>query len=125
MKARSARHPSWLPVALLLALVALAWVPVPAQTPATSDQTPSAPAAPPQTPAPAPAPLAPGKPQDKNQIFRSTVDIVSLNVTVIDNQNRYITDIGEKEFSVFEDGVKQELSFFNRTSLPIAMSLLI
>jgi Ca-activated chloride channel family protein len=50
---------------------------------------------------------------------------VSLNVTVVDNQNRYITDVGENEFSVFEDGARQELNFFNRTSLPIAMSLLI
>ena len=72
----------------------------------------------------APAPTAPIA-QDKPQIFRSAVDIVSLNVTVVDNQNHYITDIGEKEFSVFEDGARQDLTFFNRTSLPIAMSLLI
>jgi Ca-activated chloride channel family protein len=66
-----------------------------------------------------------GTPQDKPQVFRATVDIVSLNVTVVDNQNRYITDVTEKEFSVFEDGARQELIFFNRSSLPIALSLLI
>jgi Ca-activated chloride channel homolog len=65
-------------------------------------------------------------PQDQQtQVFRSAVDMVSLNVTVVDNQNRYITDIQEREFLVFEDGVKQELTFFNRTNLPIALSLLI
>jgi Ca-activated chloride channel family protein len=63
--------------------------------------------------------------QEKPQVFRATVDIVSLNVTVVDNQNRYITDVTEKEFSVFEDGARQELIFFNRSSLPIALSLLI
>lgn len=68
---------------------------------------------------------APVKQPEKPQIFRAAVDIVSLNVTVVDNQNRYITDVGEQEFSIFEDGAKQEMKFFNRTSLPIALSLLI
>jgi Ca-activated chloride channel homolog len=63
--------------------------------------------------------------QEKPQIFKSAVDVVSLNVTVVDGQNRYVTDLVEQEFSVFEDGQKQELTFFNRTSLPIALSLLI
>ena len=63
--------------------------------------------------------------QDRTQIFKAAIDVVSLNVTVIDNQNRYVTDINEWEFSVFEDGTRQELTFFNRTSLPIALSLLI
>ena len=71
-----------------------------------------------------PPPAAPTG-QEKPPVFRSAVDIVSLNVTVVDNQNHYITDVGEKEFSVFEDGARQELTFFNRSSLPIAMSLLI
>jgi Ca-activated chloride channel homolog len=62
--------------------------------------------------------------QEKN-LFRAAVDVVSLNVTVADGQNRYITDLQERDFSVFEDGTRQELLFFNRTSLPIALSILI
>ena len=58
-------------------------------------------------------------------MFRATVDVVSLNVTVVDGQNHYVTDLDEQDFSVFEDGTRQELIFFNRTSLPIALSLLI
>jgi Ca-activated chloride channel homolog len=64
-------------------------------------------------------------PQEKPQVFRAGVELVSLNVTVTDSQGRYVTDLEEKDFSVFEDGAKQELSFFNRTNLPIALSLLI
>ena len=59
------------------------------------------------------------------QIFRANVDVVSLNVTVVDNENHYVTDLAESDFSVFEDGAKQDLIFFNRSSLPIALSLLI
>ena len=69
----------------------------------------------------APAPQAPAKPQ----VFRAGVELVSLNVTVVDSQARYVTDLEQADFSVFEDGAKQELTFFNRTNLPIALSLLI
>jgi Ca-activated chloride channel family protein len=58
-------------------------------------------------------------------LFRANVDVVSLNVTVVDPQNRYVTDLSESDFSVFEDGTRQELTYFNRTNLPIALSLLI
>jgi Ca-activated chloride channel family protein len=57
--------------------------------------------------------------------FRTGVDVVSLNVTVMDGSSRYITDLESQEFSVFEDGVKQDVTFFTRTSLPIALSLLV
>ena len=70
-----------------------------------SAQTPAQP--PPQTP------------------FRAGVDLVSLNVTVTDGTAHYITDLAAEDFNVFEDGVKQDVTFFNRTNLPIALALLI
>ena len=57
--------------------------------------------------------------------FRSAIDVVSMNVTVTDSTSRYVTDLTEKDFEVFEDGVKQELTLFNRSNLPVALSLLI
>jgi Ca-activated chloride channel family protein len=71
-------------------------------------------------------PTAGAAPQTKKpEVFKAAVDIVSLNVTVVDNQNHYLTDITEQEFTIFEDGTRQDLTFFNRTSLPIALSLLV
>lgn len=57
--------------------------------------------------------------------FRAGIDVVSLNVTVMDGVNRYITDLDQSDFSVFEDGVKQSLTFFSRRQQPIALSLLL
>ena len=57
--------------------------------------------------------------------FRIGVDVVSLNVTVTDGTTRYITDLNAEDFNVFEDGVKQEVTFFNKTNLPIALALLL
>ena len=56
--------------------------------------------------------------------FRSGVDLVSLNVTVMESTH-YITDLEEKDFNVFEDGVKQDVTFFNKGNLPIALALLL
>lgn len=56
--------------------------------------------------------------------FRAGVDLVSLNVTVTDAEGRFITDLQKEAFQVFEDGVRQDLSFFTRSNLPIALSIL-
>ena len=63
--------------------------------------------------------------QEPPRVFRAGVDLVSLNVTVSDGQHRYVTDLDQADFSVFEDGAAQDLLFFNRSNLPIALSLLI
>ena len=63
--------------------------------------------------------------QQPPQVFRSGVDIVSLNITVMDAHQRYITDLAQADFSVYEDGVKQEANYFEKSNLPIALSLLI
>ena len=56
---------------------------------------------------------------DSRYQFRVTVDLISLNVTVTDTRNRFITDLLQEEFSVFEDGISQEVSVFSREDLPI------
>lgn len=76
-----------------------------------------------QPPSP-PATAGPGG-QRQQPSFRAGVDLVSLNVTVTDGTARYVTDLTGEDFNVFEDGVKQEVTFFNRTNLPIALALLL
>jgi Ca-activated chloride channel family protein len=57
--------------------------------------------------------------------FRGGVDLVALNVTVTDPSNRYITDLSAEDFLIHEDGVKQEIGYFSRTSLSLSVSLLL
>ena len=61
----------------------------------------------------------------QGQRIRSGVELVSLNVTVTDGGGKYITDLTEEEFEVFEDGAKQKLTFFSRTQQPISLALLL
>lgn len=59
------------------------------------------------------------------QRFRAGVDVVSLNVTVTDPANKFVRDLTQDEFNVFEDGVKQDVTFFSRTQQPIALAILL
>jgi Ca-activated chloride channel family protein len=61
----------------------------------------------------------------RQSVIRTGVDVVALNVTVTDGLNRYVTDLGQDDFLIFENGRKQDLTFFQKTSLPLALVLLL
>lgn len=100
----------WVTLALFTALAALGERPARAQVPAEPPPSPPAAAAPSRAPQPS---------------FRTGIDVVSLNVTVTTADQQFVTDLGQQDFLVFEDGVKQDVSFFTRSQLPIALALLL
>jgi Ca-activated chloride channel homolog len=57
--------------------------------------------------------------------FRASVELVSLNVTVTDTTGRYVADLDQGDFSVFEDGAKQDITFFTKRIQPVALSMLL
>jgi Ca-activated chloride channel family protein len=59
------------------------------------------------------------------QRFRGGVELVSLNVTVTDPSGKYVIDLTEPDFEVYEDGARQSLTFFSRTQQPISLALLL
>jgi Ca-activated chloride channel family protein len=44
--------------------------------------------------------------------FRSGIDMVYFGTTVVDKKGNYLTDLGQGDFEVYEDGQKQVLRFF-------------
>jgi Ca-activated chloride channel family protein len=61
----------------------------------------------------------------QTQRFRGGVELVSLNVTVTDPAGKYVTDLTQQDFEVYEDGARQALTFFSRTQQPISLALLL
>jgi Ca-activated chloride channel homolog len=57
--------------------------------------------------------------------FAAGVDLVALTVTVTDNTNQYVRNLGLDDFTVFEDGVAQPLTFFGVSDVPLDLALLI
>jgi VWFA-related protein len=51
--------------------------------------------------------------------------IVRLNVGVVDQRGRQITTLDRSRFSVFEDGVKQEVSRFETTNAPFSVVMML
>jgi VWFA-related protein len=51
--------------------------------------------------------------------------IVRLNVGVVDQRGRQITTLDKSNFSVFEDGVKQEVSRFDTTNAPFSVVMML
>jgi Ca-activated chloride channel homolog len=59
------------------------------------------------------------------QSFRAGIDVVSLAVTTTDADNRYVTNLTRDDLTVFEDGVKQDITFFDHSNAPVALALLL
>ena len=118
----------WLLAACLaLPLEALAQAPVAAaETPPS--QVPAAPRASDAAPVPvatsgevAAAPTSPAT----GPVFRSSIDLVALNVIVTDLRQRFVGGLSEADFAVFEDGVRQDVSFFAASEVPLDIAVLL
>jgi Ca-activated chloride channel family protein len=65
-------------------------------------------------------------PQPANPpVFRSGADLVALNVAVTDRDQRYVQGLTAEDFAVFEDGVRQDVSFFAASEVPLDLILLV
>ena len=53
-----------------------------------------------------------GAPRAQAPTFRSGVDLVSFSVTAVDKRGKFVTDLKEPDFEVYEDGAKQVLKYF-------------
>lgn len=57
--------------------------------------------------------------------FRSSVELVTLNVTALDGKDHHVGGLGRDDFLVFEDGVAQDLSYFEAVNVPLDVALLV
>ncbi|WP_291983217.1 VWA domain-containing protein [Luteitalea sp.] len=57
--------------------------------------------------------------------FRGGVDLVNVDVTVRDGQQRLIRDLGRSDFTVFEDNRPQQVVHFQPIGVPLAVALLL
>ena len=57
--------------------------------------------------------------------FKSGVDMVPLTVTVTDGRGQYVSNLAGTDFTVFEDGVQQQLSFFASEQVALDLALVL
>jgi len=102
-------------LALAVALLALAVVPVQAQAPPAAQKA-----------APANAPAQNTSPGPSLPIIRVPVERVQIAFTVTDDRDRFVTDLKQKDFAVYEDGKRVPVDFFTSvTPVPLRVGLLL
>lgn len=60
----------------------------------------------------------------ERKVFRTSASMVALNVTVTDG-DKLVTGLHADDFEVFEDGVLQQVRFFESTAIPMDIILLL
>lgn len=63
--------------------------------------------------------------QGPDDVVRTDVSLVQLNVGVVDRQGRAITSLSRNDFTVYEDGVKQPILHFEPTHAPFSLVLVL
>jgi VWFA-related protein len=57
--------------------------------------------------------------QVPSPVFKSNVNVVTLDVRVVDAQGRFVSDLGQEDVQIFENGVEQHVAAFELVNLPI------
>jgi len=71
-------------------------------------------------------PPPPPTPEDQAPPIRVEVDLVNIVFSVTDRRNRHIPGLGQGDFDVFEDGVRQEIKHFtSESNLPLRIGLVV
>src|SRR5437867_488109 len=70
--------------------------------------------------------VIPVRPQTQEQFRISvSVDLVVLHATVHDRNGRAISGLTERDFAVYEDGVRQSLRLFRHDDTPVTVGLVV
>lgn len=76
------------------------------------------------TPTPTPTPT-PEKIEDDNEVLKIDTEEVSLNVRVLNSNNRPVGNLREAAFKVYEDGVLQPITSVTTAEVPVFNALVI
>lgn len=63
--------------------------------------------------------------QEPDDVVRTNISLVQLNVGVVDQQGRAITSLTRSDFAVYEDGVKQSIQHFEPAQAPFSLVLML
>jgi len=77
--------------------------------------------------APASAPTDLDDPEEVSEgdVVRIDTNLVTVPVSVLDRDGRFISDLRREQFNVFENGVEQKLAYFESTEKPVTVALLL
>ncbi|HEY3039404.1 MAG TPA: VWA domain-containing protein [Pyrinomonadaceae bacterium] len=66
-----------------------------------------------------------GEEVGEGEVLRISANLVSVPVSVMNRQGRYVVDLQQKDFRVYENGVEQAIVHFSNVDQPFSVVLLI
>lgn len=57
--------------------------------------------------------------------FRSGVELVNVTATVTDDDGRFVSGLRKEDFTVYDNDVRQEVSYFSNERVPVSLGLLL
>jgi Ca-activated chloride channel family protein len=57
--------------------------------------------------------------------FRSGVELINVTATVTDDDVRFVSGLRKEDFTVFEDGERQEVTHFSNERVPVSLGILL
>jgi VWFA-related protein len=57
--------------------------------------------------------------------FRSGVELVNVTATVTDESGRFVSGLRKDDFTVYDDGVRQEVSHFSSDRVPVSLGIVL
>ena len=57
--------------------------------------------------------------------FRSGVELVNVTATVTDDGGRFVSGLRKEDFTVYDDGVRQEVSHFSSDRVPVSLGIVL
>jgi Ca-activated chloride channel family protein len=85
---------------------------------------PTSPGAPGTKPPQPSATAQPGEEVGEGEVVHVTASLVSVPITVIDRQGKYVVDLQQKDFRIFENGVEQSITHFSNVDQRFSVILL-
>lgn len=61
----------------------------------------------------------------EGDVVRIDTNLVTVPVSVLDRDGRFISDLQREQFNVFENGVEQKIAYFESTEKPFTVALLL
>ena len=58
-------------------------------------------------------------------VVRVSTNLVTVPISVMDRQGRFVPDLTQSQFHLFENGVEQEIAFFENAEKPFTVALLL
>jgi Ca-activated chloride channel family protein len=57
--------------------------------------------------------------------FRSGVELINVNATVTDDAGRFVSGLRKEDFTVYEDGERQEVTHFSNERVPVSLGIVL